>query len=360
MKKNILLLFGMVALFAGILSADELDNISLPPGFNIEVYADKIETARGMTVSPDGTLFVGSKKGNVYAVTPDRRVSVIASGLAMPVGVDYYNNDLYVSAISRILRFSNALANLDRNRKGEVIYNNLPKDRWHGWKFIKVGPDGMLYVPVGAPCNVCEKASSVYASIQRMKPDGSGVELFASGIRNTVGFDWHPVTGELWFTDNGRDQLGDDIPPDELNRAERQGLHFGFPYLHGKGVEDPQFWDRRPDIEYTPPQVEFAAHAAALGMRFYTGTMFPELYRGGIFVAQHGSWNRSEKVGYQVVFIPFQNGKPGEQRVFASGWLSEDKKSVSGRPVDVEIGLDGSLFVSDDDADMIYRIWYEE
>jgi glucose/arabinose dehydrogenase len=334
-----------------------IGKIRLPEGFKIEVYASGLRTARGLSFAPDGTLFVGSKAGEVYAVKPNGVTATVTRGLIMPVGVDFFEGDLYISSLSEIVKIENVLTNLDNNPTPQVLIDTLPRDRHHGWKFIKVGPDRKLYVPVGAPCNVCERKDERYASILRMNLDGSGFELVASGVRNTVGFDWHPDTDDLWFTDNGRDLMGDDIPPDELNRAPHPGLHFGFPYLHGSSVMDPRFWNKRPmGVTFQLPEQEFPAHVAALGMRFYTGDQFPEGYKDGIFVAEHGSWNRSEKIGYRVSFLRLRGNRVTEYRIFAEGWL--DGPRAWGRPADVEIGPDGALYVADDTADAVYRISY--
>ena len=335
-----------------------IERIRLPEGFRIQVYASSLRTARGLSFASDGTLFVGSKSGEVYAVRPNGETLTVTRGLNMPVGLDFFEGDLYISSLSEIVMIENVLDNLGTNPKPRVLIDTLPRDRHHGWKFIKVGPDRKLYVPVGAPCNVCEREDERYASILRMNLDGSDLELVASGVRNTVGFDWHPETGELWFTDNGRDLMGDDIPPDELNRAPRAGLHFGFPYLHGGSVQDPRFWDDRPQgVEFELPKHEFPAHVAALGMRFYTANQFPEEYRGGIFVAEHGSWNRSQKIGYRVSYLHLEGNRVREYRIFAEGWL-EGQRSW-GRPADVEIGPDGALYVADDAASAVYRISYQ-
>ncbi|HYN21803.1 MAG TPA: PQQ-dependent sugar dehydrogenase, partial [Thermoanaerobaculia bacterium] len=229
-------------------------------------------------------------------------------------------------------------------------------DRHHGWQFIRFGPDGLLYVPVGAPCNICESKDPVYAAIHRMKPDGTGLELFASGVRNTVGFDWHPETKELWFTDNGRDWMGDDAPPDELNHAPRAGLHFGYPYCHGNGIPDPEFGRRRPCAQSVSPAAVLGPHVAALGMRFYTGAMFPAEYKNRIFIAEHGSWNRSKPIGYRVMTARVENGRAADYKVFAEGWL--DGRNAWGRPVDVQVMPDGALLVSDDEGGVIYRVSY--
>jgi glucose/arabinose dehydrogenase len=335
---------------------DLLSSIRLPPGFVIEVYASNLDSARGLAFAPDGTLFVGSKSGSVYAVLPDRRVLEVARGLNMPVGLDFHAGSLYVSSLDRIVRLDNIIDELESPPRPVTLPLQLPKDRHHGWKFIKFGPDGRLYVPVGAPCNVCLQTDPRYASILRVSPDDGKAEIYASGVRNTVGFDWHPGSGRLWFTDNGRDRMGDDLPPDELNRAEGPGRHFGFPYLHGRSVKDPDYWPQRPSLTFTPPLLELPAHVAALGMRFYTHSSFPEEYRGGIFIAEHGSWNRSEKIGYRVSFVELSGEKVVSYRIFASGWLQGSQ--VLGRPADVEVGPEGDLYVSDDLTGTVYRIRY--
>jgi glucose/arabinose dehydrogenase len=284
-------------------------------------------------------------------------VMTIAQGLTSPSGVAFHNGALYVAEISRILRFDQVEERLENPPQPVVVTDSLPSDRWHGWKFIAFGPDGLLYVPVGAPCNVCERPDP-YAALLRMKPDGSSMEVFARGIRNTVGFDWHPVTRELWFTDNGRDMLGDNLPPDELNRAPQKGAHFGFPYCHAGEIADPEFGQQRQCTEFTPPAQNLGPHVAAIGMRFYTGTMFPQEYRNQIFIAEHGSWNRSEPLGYRVTLVRLDES--GRQAVkyetFAEGWLQRGR--AWGRPADVLVMPDGALLVSDDSADAIYRISY--
>jgi glucose/arabinose dehydrogenase len=252
-----------------------------------------------MTLSPNGALFVGTREaGKVYAVLDHDKdqkadeVVTIAQGLNMPNGVAFRDGALYVAEVNRVLRYDRIESSLRNPPRPIVVTDRFPKDRHHGWKFIRFGPDGLLYVPVGAPCNVCERDDPRYASIMRMKPDGTGLEVFAHGVRNTVGFDWHPETHELWFTDNGRDLLGDDLPPDELNHAPGKGRHFGFPYCHGKNTSDPEFGKKRECKEFTPPAMELGPHVASLGMRFYTGTMFPPEYKNQILIAEHGSWNQ--------------------------------------------------------------------
>lgn len=339
----------------------QLDKIKLPPGFSVSVFTDRVPGARQMTLGADGTVYVGTiSTGKVYAVRDTDRdgradnVSVIDESLHMPNGVAYHNGSLYVAEVSRILRYDDIAAHLDNPPKPAVVYDKYPDNEWHGWKYIAFGPDGLLYVPVGAPCNVCDPPEP-FASITRLKPDGSGFEIYARGIRNTVGFDWDSA-GRLWFTDNGRDWMGDDTPPDELNLAPVPGLNFGFPHLHGKGILDPEYGKGYNSSPFTLPEAELDAHVAALGMKFYHGSMFPSEYDGSIFIAEHGSWNRATPIGYRIEVVTVRDGHAVNHSVFADGWLYEDK--AWGRPVDVLVLPDGSLLVSDDMAGAIYRITY--
>ncbi len=333
-----------------------LDKIKLPPGFRIGLYAD-VSGARSMALSPNGTLFVGTRGDKVYAVLPGgRQVVTIASGLNMPNGVAFRDGNLYVAEVSRVLRFGGIEARLRNPPNPVVVYGRFPTETHHGWKFIRFGPDGMLYVPVGAPCNICEPDPARYAAIFRMRPDGTGLEQFARGVRNTVGFDWDPTTHDLWFTDNGRDWLGNNSPPDELNHAPRPGMDFGYPYCHGKAISDPEFGSKRACSEFTPPAMELGPHVASLGMRFYTGTMFPAAYRDQIFIAEHGSWNRFPPIGYRITLVRLRNGQATSYEVFAQGWLQG--LTAWGRPVDLQVMPDGALLVSDDKAGAIYRISY--
>ena len=337
-----------------------LDKIKLPPGFAIELFA-RVPNAREMALGAKGTLFVGSMEaGKVHAVTlkPDGRAAVttIATGLSRPVGVAFHQGALYVSSISRILRFDDIENRLDNPPQPVVVNDKLPRESHHGWKFIAFGPDGKLYVPVGAPCNICEPDPDRYAIITRMNPDGSGFEVFAKGLRNSVGFDWDPRTRELWFTSNGRDWLGDDSPPDTLNHAPRPGLHFGYPYCHGGNIADPEFGKKHPCSEFAPPAQNLGPHVASLGMRFYTGTKFPATYRNQIFIAEHGSWNRSKKIGYRITLVRVENNRAVSYEPFATGWLQGE--TAWGRPADVLVMPDGSLLVADDLAGAIYRISY--
>ena len=357
-----MVLWGVVAAVACPAGAQpSLDRIKLPPGFAISLFADNLPDARSMALGAGDVLFVGTRRaGKVYAVrfSGGRATQVItlASGLNAPNGVAFKGGALYVAEVNRILRFDDVEARLDKPQTPTVVTDRFPSDGHHGWKFIRFGPDGMLYVPVGAPCNVCTADPERYALISRIKIDGGGYEVVARGVRNSVGFDWHPQTSELWFTDNGRDMLGDDLPSDELNHVARAGLHFGFPYCHQGDTPDPEFGRGRACTEFTPPAANLGAHVAALGMRFYTGSQFPAEYRNNIFIAEHGSWNRSKKVGYRVQRVVVAEGKVVKQEVFAQGWLQGE--STGGRPVDVEVMRDGALLVSDDHTGAIYRITY--
>ncbi|WP_150576940.1 PQQ-dependent sugar dehydrogenase [Pandoraea aquatica] len=344
-----------------------IERLSLPQGFYVEVLSDQVPGARGMALGPKGTLFVGSRaQGNVYAITLDpsrayaAKVRTVASGLNMPVGVAMRNGALYISAVSRIVRLDDIEDHLDNPGQPAVVYDKLPTESHHGWRYIAFGPDQRLYVGVGAPCNVCKRDEIRYAMIGSMKPDGTDWRVVARGVRNTVGFDWQPGTNTLWFTDNGRDLLGDDVPDDELNRLTRMGEHFGFPYCHAGNIPDPDFGREKACRTFSPPTAKLGAHVAALGMRFYTGKQFPDDYRGSIFIAEHGSWNRSRKVGYRVVRVVLDaKGNVSKQEVFAQGWLGDDD-AVWGRPVDLLTLPDGSLLISDDHAGAIYRITYRK
>jgi glucose/arabinose dehydrogenase len=365
LRRAIRALAGIACLVVAMAAAARplpIELLVLPPGFHVSVLTDAVPAAREMAWSPRGILYVGSMEGRVHALEiRDGQVRahyVIASGLEMPVGVAYRDGALYVSAVSRILRFDRIDDQLASPPKPAVVTDTLPTERHHGWKFIAFGPDGKLYVPTGAPCNVCAADRDRYALIARMDADGSHREVVARGVRNTVGFAWHPDTGELWFTDNGRDMMGDDVPDDKLNRAPRAGLDFGFPYCHGGDTPDPEFGDENACRRFVGPVLKLGAHVASLGMRFYTGTMFPADYRNDIFIAEHGSWNRSTKVGYRVMrVVASADGRSARQTPFVTGWLRPDG-TVWGRPADVLPLPDGSLLVSDDYAGAIYRVTY--
>ncbi len=360
-----------LALFAACIAgaataAPPVERLKLPPGFKIEVYADNIRNARSLALGDKGTVFVGTRSDSVYALVDSNRdgkveeVISIAEGLNAPNGVAFRDGALYVAEISRILRFDDIEANLKKPPKPVVVFDKLPRDGHHGWKFIAFGPDGWLYVPVGAPCNICETDPDVYAAIHRMKPDGSQYEVFARGIRNTVGFDWDPNTKELWFNDHGRDMMGDDLPSCELNHAPKAGMHFGFPYCHQGDTPDPEYGSKRKCSDFTPPALKQGGHVAPNGLRFYTGKMFPAEYRNRIFIAQHGSWNRSKKSGYRVMMVTLKNdGKTVDKyEEFATGWMENER--AWGRPVDLLVMPDGALLISDDTANAVYRVTYSK
>lgn len=342
-----------------------LESIRLPEGFQIDIYAADVTNARSMDLSPGGVLYVGTRsQGDVYALV-DRdgdyvadEKHVLATGLKMPNGVAFRDGDLYIAEVSRILKLEDIENRLADPPAPKVVYDRYPTETHHGWKFIDFGPDGKLYVPVGAPCNICESKDPVFNSLTRINPDGSGFEIVQEGIRNTVGFTWHPDNQELWFTDNGRDWMGDDLPACELNHAPRDHMHFGYPYCHQGDLPDPEFGNKRNCAEFTPPAQNLGPHVAPLGVEFYTGTQFPAEYDRQILIAEHGSWNRSQKIGYRVTLVTLENGQATSYRPFAEGWLDESTDDVWGRPVDLEFLPDGSMLVSDDFADVIYRIHY--
>ncbi|NII10630.1 PQQ-dependent sugar dehydrogenase [Oleiagrimonas sp. C23AA] len=356
--------FALIALLLAVPAgaATHLDRLTLPPGFHIALYSDQVPNARELALGTNGTVFAGSRDaGKVYALT-DRdgdgradQVRVVASGLKLPVGVAFHHGNLYVSAVSRIYVLRDIEQHLDDPPQPQLVTDKLPDDLHHGWKFIAFGPDGKLYVPEGAPCNIC-LPDKQHAKLMRMDADGSHWQDVAYGIRNTVGFDWQPGTHTLYFTDNGRDMMGDDVPSDELNRVDHRGQHFGYPFCHQGDVPDPEYGKGHPCSRYTPPVLKLGAHVAALGMRFYTGTMFPAAYRGAILIAEHGSWNRSTKSGYRVMAVHMHGRKVGAYTPLVTGF--EQHESAWGRPADVLVLKDGSVLVSDDLAGAIYRITY--
>jgi len=356
----------MIGLFVAALRSGQalpLEKIKLPPGFSISIYATGVRNAREMALGSKGTLFVGSMNaGDVYAIVDrdkDNRadeVIKIAEGLNMPSGIAFRDGSLYVAEVSRVTRYDNIESQLKSPPKPVIVNDKFPHETHHGWKFIAFGPDGMLYVPVGAPCNIC-RPDERHGVINRMNANGSGLEVFATGIRNTVGFDWHPVTKELWFTENGRDEMGEDIPPDELNYAPRKGLNFGFPDCHAGTIPDPEF-GKEPCSKFSPPAMNLTPHGAAIGMRFYTGSMFPQEYRNQILIAEHGSWNRKVAIGYRIMVARLEGNKAVKYEPFAEGWLQGAR--AWGRPSDVLVMPDGSLLIADDQADTIYRIAYKK
>ena len=345
------------------LAAPQLARLSLPKGFHIAVYSDQVPDAREIALGAKGTVFVGSSDaGKVYALTAGPggvaadKVRVVASGLRDPIGVAFHHGDLYISAVSRIYVLRGIEQRLDAPPKPELVTDKLPTEGHHGGRFIAFGPDGQLYVPIGAPCNICDPGPD-HGKLVRMHADGSGMEDVARGIRNTVGFDWQPGTKRLWFTDNGRDLMGDDMPSDELNEITQAGEHFGYPYCHQGDTLDPEFGRGKRCSDYVPPVLKLGAHVAPLGMRFYEGRQFPASYRGAIIVAEHGSWNRTQKSGYRVMTVRLAGRKVLSYEPLIAGFEQDER--AWGRPVDVQPLPDGSLLVSDDLAGAVYRVTYK-
>lgn len=343
--------------------ADKLPiaKMKLPPGFKAEVWASDVLDARGLRQGDKGTVFVSSLfvAGKIYAVVDKggkREVKTLAEKLFLPNGIEFHKGSLYVATPKDITRYDDIENRLDAPPAPVMVYDKLPGEVPHGWKFIKVGPDGKLYVPIGAPCNICEPGSG-FAKITRMNLDGSGVEDVALGVRNTVGFDFDPKNGELWYTNNGRDWLSEDLPNDSLNHVTKKGQHFGFPYCHQGNFADPEFGWGKDCKQFVQPALLTGAHAGTLGMRFYTGRQFPKKYQGAIFIARHGPWNRTQKYAADVV-VAWPDGKGGIARMepFLTGLVENNE--YLGRPVDVLVLKDGSLLVSDDHNGAIYRISY--
>lgn len=343
-----------------------LEKIKLPNGFQISVFAKDLPGARFMTRGDKGTLFVGSRgHGNVYALVPDpsgkkppKKITLL-TGLNEPNGVAFHQGALYVAEIGRILKYDQIEKRLNKAPAPVIVNKDLPDMRWHGYRVIAVGPDNLLYVTLGMPCNTCNYRTKNpwLGTISRMKLDGSGMEKYAIGVRNSVGITWHPDTQALWFTDNGQDLLGDHIPPDEVNTAPKSGMDFGFPYVYGNNIVAPDYTEEKLDLaNFTPPAWKLPAHVAALDLKFYTGTQFPPSYRKQLFVALHGSWNRTQKDGYEVVMLTLENNKVTSMQPFATGWLQGQE--AWGRPVGLLVQPDGALLVSDDLNGLIYQITY--
>lgn len=347
--------------------------LQVPKGFDVEVFADEVPGARQLAVSPSGVVYAGTRRtgeaGVVYAVVDSDNdfqadtVYTLISGLRMPNGVAFKDGDLYIAEVNKVWKLENVEEDLSNPPAPTLVRDDYPTESSHGWKYIAFGPDEKLYVPVGAPCNICnnEEENPIFASLTRMNTDGSDREIIAHGIRNTVGFTWHPKTGNLWFTDNGRDWLGDNTPPGELNEITEEGQHFGFPYLHASSVWDPEFGEegKARESEFKVPAQELGPHVAPLGIIFYTGDMFPESYKNQALIAEHGSWNRSEKIGYRIMMVTFNNdGEATSYQPFITGWL-QGEEDIRGRPVSIVQLKDGSLLISDDHSGKIYRVTYK-
>ena len=343
-------------LFTTNISAFQIPEIKLPAGFEISVLTSQTPGARSMALG-NNTLFVSTRtEGKIYAITDyldNPQVKIIADNLYMPNGIAYNNGDLYVAEIHRLLKFKDIESNID-NANFTVISKDFPTDQHHGWRYIAFGPDEKLYIPIGSPCNYCDEPD--YGLIISVDKYGKNKQIMARGIRNTVGITFHPKTNELWFTDNGRDMLGDDIPPGELNKVSFSGQHFGFPFCHGKSIKDPILGDLGSCSQSTPPTQELDAHVAPLGLKFYTGSQFPNEYKNQIFIPEHGSWNRTKKSGYRITLVKLKDNHPISYETFAEGWLKDEK--TLGRPVDLIIAKDGSMLVSDDHNGVIYKITY--
>ena len=360
--------------FKNIHSDEIIDFLNAPNGFKIEVFIDGIDSPRQITESDSGNIFVGSRNaGTISAISVNKDIRVIAKGLSNSTGVTYHNGDLYFSEVNSIWKIPNideALSSSEQMPDKVLVTNNLPSDTWHGWKWIDFGPDNKLYVPVGAPCNICNPSleekynfDKRYASIMRLN-DGEW-EYVARGVRNTVGFDWHPETDNLYFGDNGRDWMGDDMPSCELNVVKNDDSFYGYPYKHSMDVLDPDYSKKIPDNaeEFIDPILELGAHVAPTGLSFYDGDHFPAKYKNTLFMTLHGSWNRSRKVGYKVIAVHFdENGELLYHKDFITGWLQKNngQEKVLGRPASVFQKSDGSVLISDDGANVIYRVTYQK
>ena len=350
-----------------------LEALTLHEGFHIEVYAKDVPNARQMALGATGIVYVGSRsEGKIHAVVDAdkdgvaEKVVLIAENLTMPSGITYRNGDLFVSEVSQIHKFANIDDTYSTSPKSEIVVADLPAEKHHGWKNIDFGPDGWLYVPVGAPCNICETVDDGkfnderFSSILKFNLQTGDQEWVAKGVRNSVGFDWHPETKELWFSDNGRDWMGDDIPPCEINRVAQQGQHFGYPYFHGGDIPDPDFAGDKKAEDYVYPELNLGAHVAPLGIHFYTADQFPAAYKKRLFVAEHGSWNRSTKSGYRVMMATIEDNNVIDYQPFVDGFLNTQEDSAWGRPVAMLTLPDGSLLISDDFANAIYKVTYKK
>ena len=368
MKNFFILMFFGAIIFLPQLDALELDHLEIEDGFEISIYAKNLDSPRQMAESENGTIFVAERGGHISALIDsdnngqvDSKI-IIASGLELSTGVSLYEGDLYFSEISKVWKIAN-IQNWINNYtveeglpQKELVLDNLPDDRWHGWKWLKHDIQGSLYFNVGAPCNICLSNNPQYASI--MKYQDGELDYVAKGVRNSVGFDFHPVTKKLFFTDNGRDWLGDDSPSCELNRLDFEGQFFGYPYKHASDVMDPEFGLINPGYDFVDPILELGAHVAPTGISFYNADMFPSKMKNNLFISLHGSWNRTEKVGYKVIRVEIdESGNVISSSDFITGWLKNGK--VSGRPSAPLVRNDGSLLISDDKANVIYQVRYQ-
>ena len=342
--------------------ADKLPKLKAPAGFKVKVYQPGMLDARAIRRGDKGTIFVSSLfvAGKVYAIVEkggNREVKTILSGLELPSGIEFHKGALYVATPKKVMRYDKIEDNLDKPPQPVDVYTELPGDVPHGWKYLRFGPDGKLYVPVGAPCNICEPDLEKYAQIFRINADGSGREIVARGVRNTVGFDFHPTTKQLWFTDNQRDWLSEDMPLDELNVLKNPGKdNFGYPYCHSGVMTDPQFGWGKSCADYVKPATTLGPHAAPLGMKFYTGNAFPTKYRGAILIARHGPWNRTKKYADVAVAYLDGQGRVRDVEPFITGWVKDNE--YLGRPVDIHQQPDGSILISDDHNGAVYRVSY--
>ena len=368
-KYKILTLIPFLLIFHSGIFAQDLKKLVLEPGFKISIFANNLSSPRQIAEGQNGTIFVGERTGQIIALADSDQngeadfKKVIAKDLQYSTGVSIFNGDLYFSEVSKLWKIENIESWLNDNisnsdlPKKVLVTDELPTDTWHGWKWLKHDEQGQLYFNIGAPCNICLSENSQYASILRI--NDNGWQHVAKGVRNSVGFDFHPITKKLFFTDNGRDWMGDDTPSCELNRVDVSGQFFGYPFKHASNVRDPEFGDVNSGFDFIDPILELGAHVAPTGVAFYDGAMFPARMQNNLFIALHGSWNRSSKVGYKVLRVSFDaNGNVIDSTDFISGWLQDE--SVSGRPSAPFILSDGSMLLSDDKANVIYRITYKK
>jgi glucose/arabinose dehydrogenase len=344
-----------------------VDKLKVPAGFKVEVWADGIAEARSLALGDKGTVFVSNRLAkNVYAVVDKggaREVKTVLKGLNAPNGIVFSKGTLYVAERDKITRYDGIEDNLDNPPAAKVVIDGLDPQTQpgHFWKFLALGPDGKLYYNVGAPGNIV-MPSYFQAAISRVDPKTGVKEEYVQGVRNSVGFDFHPVTKQLWFTEHGRDWLGEDSPSDELNVVKRKGEHYGYPYCHQGDTLDPEFGKGRDCKQFTPPVLKLGSHIAPLGMRFYTGSMFPPEYKNNIFIAMHGSWNRTTKQGYNVMRVSVDDKGQAKMQPFVTGFLTDEKGDppMWGRPVDLLVMKDGSLLFSDDYNGILYRVTYKK